>query len=433
MASMEMAESVQHAITPAECKDFYYPGDGNTDAQCFPTLVDNRYYFSLQSFNQGATNTIIFNPDQGLSDIVLTAVLPAPTGSSGSGSWAGYALPRYWLGAMIDQVALRIGGSSLYFFTGDQILIDTLTDCEDGAKKQAVFNLGGGEMLQPSDYNNQQYRSASIYLKMPFNSISALQKTLPLNTDLLTQPVQILVQFKRFADVAYWYGSGAPQPSNLPSAFQNVEVNFRKTTLQNSEQLLARREDMMSKALTIPLRYFSQTTFRTNLVGTTALQPVTINLTGFRSGSVKYIDIWATPLAGGTVPPGQNWNFSQFAQVQLLINGLVMYDSRNFNNALWSLCERKTPTQVDTTVLSSAPDNSQAIATPSTMPWLTIPFAQLCEPGCFENDVALGYPIQNSVINLTVSFPGSGDYTLCAAYHYAASLVATKNTMEYVF
>jgi len=63
MASAEMAESVQHAITPAECRDLYYPGDGNTDAQCFPTLVDNRYYFSLPALNQGATNTIIFNPD----------------------------------------------------------------------------------------------------------------------------------------------------------------------------------------------------------------------------------------------------------------------------------------------------------------------------------------------------------------------------------
>ena len=433
MASAEMAESVQHAITPAECKDFYYPGDGNTDAQCFPTLVDNRYYFSLPSLNQGATNTIIFNPDQGLSDIVLTAVLPPSTGVSGQGSWAGYAMPRNWLSAMIAQVALRVGGSSLYYFTGDQILVDTLTDCEDSGKKQAVFNLGGGELLQQSDYASAQNRSASVYIKMPFNSISALQKTLPLNTDLLTQPVQILLQFKNFADVAYWYGAGAPTPSNLPQQFLSAQINFRKTTLQNSEHLLSRRENMLHKALTIPLRYFSQTTFRANLPSVSAGAVQTINLTGFRSGSVKYIDVWATPLVNGSVPPGANWNFVPFSQVQLLINGLVMYDTRDSNNAMWSLCERKTPAQVDTTTLVASADNSHAVASPSVMPWVVIPFAQLSEPMAYESDVVSGFPIQNSVINLSVVFPQSDSYQIRCAYHYSASLVATKNTMEYVF
>jgi hypothetical protein len=268
---------------------------------------------------------------------------------------------------------------------------------------------------------------------MPFNSISALQKTLPLNTDLLTQPIQILIQMKNFADVAYWYGAGPPVPSNLPSSFASAQVNFRKTTLQNSEHLLSRRENMLQKALTIPLRYFSQTTFRSNLQNVSAGVSQTLNLTGFRSGSVKYIDIWATPLANGIVPPGSNWNFVPFINVRLLINGLVMYDARDSNNALWSLCERKTPAQVDTTTLTASSDNTSAIATPSVMPWCVIPFAQLCEPMCYENDVCMGYPIQNSVINLEVTLPADGSYTISASYHYACSLVATKNTMEYVF
>ena len=119
MASAEISESVQHAITPAECKDLYYSGEGNTELQCFPTLVDNRYYFSLPSLSQSSTNTIIFNPDQGLSDIVLTAQLQPSSGPVGVGSWAGYSMPRGWLAAMIQQVAVRIGGSSLYYFTGE--------------------------------------------------------------------------------------------------------------------------------------------------------------------------------------------------------------------------------------------------------------------------------------------------------------------------
>ena len=435
MASAEISESVQHAITPAECKDFYYAGEGNTELQCFPTLVDNRYYFSLPSLSQSSTNTIIFNPDQGLSDIVLTGVLPPSTGPSGVGSWAGYAMPRGWLAAMIQQVAVRIGGSSLYYFTGDQIMVDTLTDCEESGKKQAVMNFAGGELLSVADFADSKpdYRSASVYLKMPFNSISALQKTLALPTDLLTQPVQILVQMRSFQDVAFWYGSGLPVTSNLPTQFQSLECNFRKTTMQSSEHLLARREDMLHKALTYPLRYFAQTAFKTTITAT-ANNPVTLNLTGFRSGSVKYIDVWARPLNNfGQPVAGANWNWVPFSNVQMLINGLVMYDSRNTNSGLWSLCDRKTPSQVDVTTLVAAVDNGSAIPTPSVMPWTPIQLGQISESGCFENEVALGYPIQNSVVNLAVTLPSSGMYEITAAYHYAASLVFTKNTAEYVF
>lgn len=435
MASAEISESVQHAITPAECKDFYYSGEGNTELQCFPTLVDNRYYFSLPSLSQSSTNTIIFNPDQGLSDIVLTASLPPSTGDSGAGSWSGYAMPRGWLAAMVQQVALRIGGSSLYYFTGDQIMVDTLTDCEESGKKQGVMNFAGGELLSQADFSssNAVGRSASIYLKMPFNSISALQKTLALPTDLLTQPVQILVQMRSFQDVAFWYGSGTPVTSNLPTAFSILQCNFRKTTMQSSEHLLARREDMLHKALTYPLRYFAQTAFKTTVPATAGV-PATINLTGFRSGSVKYIDVWARPLSSTQQPvPGTNWNWVPFTAVTMLINGLVMYDSRDTNNGLWSLCDRKTPAQVDVTSLTASGDNTYAVPTPSVMPWTPIQLGQISESGCFENEVALGYPIQNSVVNLSVTLPTTGFYEISAAYHYAASLVFTKNTAEYVF
>jgi hypothetical protein len=222
MASAEIAESVTHAITPAKCDDEYYSGESNTELQCFPTLQDNRFYVTLQSFNQGSTSTIIFNPDEGLSDIVLTAQLPAP--SSQTGTYAGWAFPNQWLASMINQVALRIGGSALYYFTGDQIFVDTLSDCESSDKKQAVADLCGGALLQSSDYDDLSKRTASVYLKMPFNSISALQKTLPLPTDLLTQPIQILITFNQFANVAFKYDPAATV-ATLPSAFANVQVN----------------------------------------------------------------------------------------------------------------------------------------------------------------------------------------------------------------
>jgi hypothetical protein len=271
---------------------------------------------------------------------------------------------------------------------------------------------------------------------MPFNSISALQKTLCLPTDLLTQPIQILITFNRFADVAYWYGAGSEAPSNLPNAFDSASVNFRKTTMQNSEHLLARRENMLENALNYPLRYFAQTVFRTNFTqnadGALNQQYNTINLTGFRSGSLKYIDIWAKELSGGSVYAGTNYNWSKFLSVRLLINGLVMYDAQ-LNAPMWGLCEKKTPTAFNTTSLISAADNLSAVASNYSSPWVSIPFAQLCEDVAFRNVVNLGYSIQNSVVNLAVIMENSGSYELSAAYHYTCNMLFTKNSAEYVF
>jgi len=445
MSLAEATESIQHSITPGECRDQYYPGKENSFLQCFSSLQDNRFYISLPSLNQGATNTVILNPNQGYSDMVLSVQLPVPT-TEGVGSYAGWALPRGWLASMVDTMALRIGGSSLYYFTGDQLMVENLSECESTDKKQAVMNLAGAELgtagtpLVPA--TNPALLSASIYLKMPYNSISALQKTLPLPTDLLSQPVQVLITWKRFSDVAFWYGAGEPVLSALPNQFQLAQVNFRQTTIQNSEHLLSRRHNMNVSALTYPLRYFPQTTFRTtvsqsaNATSSSNLFPVQVNLTGFRAGSVREIFCWARQVAdasGNPVASGNPWNWSPFVNFQLLINGLIMYDARNYNNALWSICDSKTTTQVDNTVLSASAGNASASASASVMPWLKVPFSQLSEPMAYENDLTLGYFIANSVINVYCKLPVAGQYELSFEYRYASSLLFSKGTAEYVF
>jgi hypothetical protein len=184
---------------------------------------------------------------------------------------------------------------------------------------------------------------------------------------------------------------------------------------------------MNEKALTVPLRYFTQTAFRTTVTQTGgAVQ--TVNLTGFRFGSVKYIDIWARKVGDA---PG--WTYSPIKNLRLLINGLVMYDTQNSNNIMWSLCDRKTPAAVSTTQLSLAPGGAGVVATPAVCSWVPIPFSQLSEPMAYSNDVTLGFPIANSVINLQIAFPVDGTYEVTASYHYACSLMASKGTMEYVF
>jgi len=425
----EIVESVQHAVTPGSCEDMYYPGKENSELQCFPSVLNNRFYVALPSLNGGGTSTVIFNPDQGLSDIVLTLQLPSAVAGAPS-SYLNWAINTGWGYQCIDTLAVRIGGSSLYYFSGDQLLNDILSDCEDDRKKQAVFALGGAPCLQQSDFAGTNL-SAYVYVKMPWNSISALQKTLPLCTDLLTQPIQILVTFKPFS--AWFFplsnGATAALPSNRPDAFANASCNFKQTNLNDAGHLLARRENMNEKALTWPLRYFTQTVFRTT-VAAVAGQDVQINLTGFRAGSLKYITLWAckaSDFAGGN-----QYNWVPISNARLSVNGLVYYDSRSGSNQLWALCDRITPAAVDNTVLADG-GAGLATATSVSSQWTVVPFSQVEQAQAFENELSLGLSIMNSVVNLVVQLPTTDSYVISASYHYAASLMFSRGTAEYVF
>jgi hypothetical protein len=439
-ALAQTSESVLHAITPGHCEDLYYPGATNTAVQCYNALNDNRFTISLPSTQQGSTSQLIFNPSQGLSDIIVTAVLPP----AASGVWTGYALPSGWLAAMVNTVALRVGGSSLYYWTGDQIMVDTISECENASKAQAVFQAGGQALgtvttsvgspptisAFPSTADDPAL-CGSIYIKMPFNSISSLQKPVPLSTDLLTQPVQLLITWKNFSDVAFQYATGG----SLPTQFARLNAQFRQTTMVNSEHLLSRKEDMNSRMLVIPLKNFAQTAFRTQVTGVTAGQSFNLNATGLRAGSIKHIDVYFSTATN--TGAGNNWNFIPAQQLQMLVNGLIWYDSSFSNNTLWNLCDSTLPLSVTTTALTSSATpitgSTTLTASAGNMNFYRIQLGQRPYPLAYESEMSLGLNIANSVVNInaTVNFTGTVNVTL--VYHYACNLVATKGTMEYLF
>jgi hypothetical protein len=413
----------------------YYNNKESTKSQCFPAVVNNRFYQALPSLSQGSSSTVIYNPsNSGVSDIVLTLVLPAPVGVDGApGSWDGWAMPKNWGSAMIESINLRIAGSDQFAFLSEQIAMDTWTDCENGGKADAVFALGGSELLQLADYSDTSNRTASVYVKIPQNTVSALQKANPIPFDLLTLPMQLIIQFRRFADVAYKFNT-SKSDNNLPVAFADAYVNFRETTLVRSKDLLSDRFNMNDHALTQTLRYFSQTQYNTVAgffkVGG-RMQQAQLSLTGFRAGSLKYMSVMVRQVGA------QPWDWTPVASAQVLINGLVYYDSRGSNNQLWSLCERKSPTSINTTRLSGAGAGvGAAVATPSTCPWLVVPFSQLTEPGAYESDLVFGLALMNSVVNLNITLPDSaseGAYQVMVSYAYACQSMITRGNYSYVF
>lgn len=417
---------VQDSIRPGECVDMYYPNKENGEKQCHATTVENRYSVTLQSTNGGSANTVLFNPDEGIDHLCLTLVLNEPA------TPAGVAMPRGWGYAMINRIGVRYGGSTLYYFDGSQMLIDVVSDCEDSTKRDQMFSLGGQEIISAGDWADASKRTAYVYLKLPHNSPSAQELPLPLPTDLLTAPVQVQIEFKRFEDVVL-NNTGIALESNLRQ-FNSASVQFKQIHFDDTGEQLARRVNMDERALPYPLRYFSQEVFtQQNVPGGTSNQ---LTLTGLRSGNCIGIRVWAKPTTGFDVTNQQPFNYVAPSAIRLAVNGLVYFDAAQGQQQFWNLVDRKTAASWANSEISYA--DAAYSSAPSSAYWTVIPFAQHEEVLANESALVHGLSIMNSIVNLAITLPaygegGAGKYTVYAEYLFNATLLFSRGSCEYVF
>jgi len=437
-----LSESVQASVRPHECKNTYYATgaahglEANSEVQCFPAVVENRFVTALPSLNSGSTSTITFNPDGLITDIIISASLPTPaipTGGSAAGE--GLGLGRGWLYQLVDSVSVRYAGSSLYFFQGEQELIQCLFDCEDSVKRDNLLALGGAELKAPADWANASLLNASLYVKLPHNSPSAQEKPIGFPTDAISAPVQIQIKWKPFASVflasATTGATLAAVQATIPGAFASAQMQFRQAHLQDRSDSIAAREDLSKHALSVPLKYFPQSQYSTSVP--TGLTPQTINLTGFRSGSVQGILVWAVANTDLTSVVGNRLNYLPITDCTLSVNGLVYWTSPQNSAQLWDLVERKVACQYSTTTLAWNTGSQAYVATPAAGYYIWIPFAQGTEVLRDESMLSNGLGIANSVVNLSVKTGVDTPTTIYAAYLYNSTLLVSGGSCDYVF
>jgi hypothetical protein len=426
----DIVTHIQDAVRPGESVDMYYSNQENSVKQAHATTVENRYFLDLNSKSFGSANTLIFNPDEGLGHIVLTLQLPA---ASGAVTYEGLALNAGWGYSAIRRVGVRIGGSTLYYFSGDQLMLEVLSDAEDSVKKQQLFDLGGTALSCTAngggagDFADQAKRTAYVYIKCPWNSPSAQEKNLPLPSDLLTSPIQLNIEFVAASDLFQSSATvaGAAGLSSLPPAFALAQAQYEQTHFDDRGEQLARKVNMSEMAYSYPLKYFAQEVFRLqNVQGNNVTQSLT--LTGLRSGNCLGIRLWckddaSTDTEVYTVP----------SQVTLSVNGLIYFDSRNGQNQLWSLLDRKT--SASWTADSIAVVGTAFVNTPAQSFWTWMPFAQHSEVLANESELSHGLSLMNSIVNIQVALPNNTTYTVSAEYVFNSTLLFSRGSAEYVF
>jgi len=420
----DLTESVQQSIRPGEMVDTYYYGDTNSEKQAYPCVVNNRF---LQQFtNLGAgTSQFVISPNQGVSDIVLYFQMPA-NGSSGlTNDASGSQLVEGWGNALIRTVSVRYGSSAQYFFSGGQIWLQNLWDCEDSRKMAQLANLAGNAVVGGQGVAGAQ---AFVYLNLPHCSPRADGKPLPFPSDLLVQPIVVTVELNNISSAFIPVTGGGN--GTLPSQLGAAQLQVKQEMMQDSADLLARRMDMNTHAYTFPLKYFPQqeTTIQIPTGSTSASAPNAVNLTGFRAGEVRNILLWLTK--NGEAAEYGPWYWQQLGNITLTYNGEIFYTTTSSASQLWNLVTDTKQAGVDLIVPATA---NSATQSGFVSPWVDIPFAQVNVPYDKEVKLVHGKPILNAVVNLSFTCPTADAYTLHAVYLYNSSLLMSRGSSEYIF
>lgn len=435
----EIALNVQQSIRPGECIDTYYSSEFNSDLACHATVEDNRFFLGFNAPNSGGSTTLTFNPTEGLGEVILTLTLNAPTAQGAGVVGQGLALPEGWAYSLVRRVGYRYGSSQLYYISGGQNLGQTLALCEDSDKKQQFVYLGGQALTTPADWQDVSKRTAYVYLRLPHSSPAVAGGSLPFPTDVLTAPCQFQVDIADFNSIisANTIAPAVAADVSLPpSSFSVAQANFTQITMQDSQDLVARRFDMSRNALTIPLpESWTQEAVQFPIVAA-ADGSFSVSLTGCKAGDLKTIRLYISKDSDNSTALNAIKNPAYWvapSQITFAINGLIYFDSRSGSYLLNQLIRRRTPAKYDYSYLSDDGAGGFTVA-PRQSAWVEINLSQPHVIGDTGRTALMhGVPVMNSVLSLSGKMPTAGNYTISAEYCLNCSWLASRGSAEFVF
>lgn len=419
-------ESTLAMLTPGPAVDVLYPSKDNSAKAAFPTTVNTRYSQAFSNLT-GGTSVFTLPPGHGLTDIVLALQLPDLTGNS-----AGLAVNTAWAYALIKQVSYRIGGSSQFFITGQQMLQDALKSAGDSMAKQAIYDLGGSQLQVAglNSANNWGY----VFLSLPFSAPSAVGKPCPLPADALTSQIQITVELNPVSSIFSNNNGGA-----LPGAcatLQSAQAIFQQVVLENAGDSIARRVDLRTHTLNYPCKFLQQ---QISIPCANTANSQTVALTGFKSGRVRSIECWLSRTgdapAGTASPVTKNLlKWYPIYDAKITYGGDVYANYVRDSGALWNVVNNRVPANVNATELGAFAAGAYATSA-ATYPWLSLPFAQpMVTDESSKSVLVEGKPILNAIVNLEFKTPtAAADYVLNVQYVYDSVLVFNSGSCEFAF
>lgn len=411
--------------------DMYYTDEDNCKKQSIPVEYDTRY---RQDFSNKASGVSVLTipPNQGVRHCLIVLGYNAASINTQTGS---RALERGWGYKAIEQISFRIGGSSQYFLTGDQLLARNMRLCRTQTQRDALLSLGGSECKVAADFDTDQYAFIPVSI---WCAPGEDELQLPLPTDLLSQQVQVTAQLVPAS--GFWsgaiagFGGGDVAP---PAGFDTAYFQIEQLCMKDRGMSLANHVDMNTHMYSMPLPTFDQYEVMLQLNSSAVAQPVV--LTGFRAGEVKKLQVYLTkndPSAAGTAETAADNALRWYApkSVKVLYAGLVYAQYDNGSSRIWNLLDGTAPAAVNQSALAVA--GGVWTSTPVLSEWAELPFGQPSGSDYEADILSSGKEITNGIVNMEVIVPdggGAAGWTMHIVYVYNSTLVFSRGTAEITF
>ncbi len=414
-------ESTQQMLVKGHCEDIYYPSEELTKKECLRTKQNTKFVQSLTQLGSG-TSIFTIPPNFGIQDVIIQMQLPDLTGAN-----TGLAVPRGWGYAMIKQISYRVSGSSQYYVTGEQLLQHALRRCADSGQRDDLFALGGQYLTGGSLASASNY--AYVWLDLPWTRPTSEGKPCPLPSDVLASQIVVTVEMKPLSAIFSVNGVG---PSPVPTALASAQFQVQQVTLENRSDSLGAKVDMATHSLNYPCEFVQQEISISGLQN--SVQPQTITATGFKSGSLKEINMWLSRRGDetGVTKNPLRWYAPQNIVLTYAGDQYCRFDAGS--SQLWNLVNSKfAPRVAGLTVGYAGGYNT----TPENYGWVTLPLAQTFDsPETSSYMLVEGLQVTNGIVNIQFSLPfadGTNDWVLHLSYVYASTLVFSQNTCEFAF
>lgn len=423
--------SSQALVRVGEPLDMYYTDHENAKKQAIPVEYDTRYSQAFSNPNVGVS-VFTLPPNQGVRHVLIVLGYSAAQITAATAGGVG-VLERGWGYQAISQVSFRIGGSSQYFLSGEQLLARNLRLCRTKEQRNSILSLGGqqvggipGSPTTATTTAQYAYIPVSIWAAPGEDELG-----IPLPTDLLSQQVQVTAQLNPAS--AFWCVNTTGTAPTLPTGFTTAYFQVEQIQMKDRGMALANRINMNDHMYSMPLPSFDQqeVVFSGQAPGAGVTVPYV--LTGFRAGEVRKIQVWLEPAGAVT-----NANFQpnallwvKPAAAEILYAGLKYSTYLDGSSSMWNLLDGTAPAAVDQSQLAIS--STGWTSTSALSQWVELPFAQPTGSDYAADVLVHGKEITNGIVNLNLTFPDAGTYNVHVVYVYNATLGFSKGSAELIF
>ena len=381
----------------------YYSDSHNDQLQSQNVTYDTRFRSAFQ--NLGAGQSVIQIPvDGGLSRCCLVFGWDA---GGLAGLDASDLLPKCWGYQALESVTWRVAGSSEYRLTSGQILAKNLRLASNSGTKQAIYDLGGSEVLGPT--SKAQYAFIPLPLwTMPDNGGFAN----PINGDLLAQQVQIRVQMKAPSSFMYSPGAGtAVAPAvNPPAQYQQGYLQAEFLRLVDRAQSIAPK--VQEDTYVSPLACDFDQSELIQTLGPSSAPNTQLTFSGLIFGQTKMIQVYLT-----SNDPTDVANGSVFAlpkKIEMTYAGTVYATYDNFSSQIWNVMDGNAPSAVsaNTRVVSGGAWVTDPAVVSTLCQYAVLPLSQPISNDHATEIQVHGMNVSNGSITLSITAPDAKEYSV---------------------